>query len=582
LTDLLTVARAEAARLQHDYVGTEHLLLALIQTGEPSLQTILTAFSASPDTLRERLEKRSPPGRAAPTEGAEIALRSGAKRALEAARTAALGGEPTPRHLLGALLTEGKGVVAASFGDLGVPVAKVREAFGEPAPVVERRAPERQDRQQKPERPERAERPEKGGRSERGERGRRGDPRPERLEKESGRGGERGEPSREREDRRGGPARNRTDGPRPPGRPRIAPVHEPLLTWRKLPLLAIPISLYLAYGGPFPPGAVFVAASLAVLPLAGYMGEATEHLAARTGPTLGGFLNATFGNAAELIIAVVALRAGLTELVKASITGSILGNLLLILGLSLVAGGLDKPILRFNRTTAGMSAGMMALAVTGLVFPTLFHGLHGGENSAVTELHLSEAVAVVLAITYTFSLLFSLRTHKPILAPDPHPTEGALWSVGTGITVLAVATAGVAVESEILVHAVGGLTTGSTWLSQTFLGLIVIPLIGNAAEHATAIVVARKGKIDLALQIAMGSSAQVALLVAPLLVLVGALIGPSQAGAMNLVFTPIEVVAVGLSTLLAAIVTLDGESHWFEGVQLLALYAMVAIAVFFT
>jgi Ca2+:H+ antiporter len=312
------------------------------------------------------------------------------------------------------------------------------------------------------------------------------------------------------------------------------------------------------------------------------MGEATEHLAVRTGPALGGFLNATFGNAAELIIAIVALRAGLVDLVKASITGSILGNLLLILGLSLVAGSLNKSLIRFNRTTAGMSAGMMALAVTGLIFPALFHGIHGGEAATVTELHLSESVAVVLAITYGFSLLFSLKTHKPILCGEPHPVEGSLWSVPLAIGVLALATLGMAVESEILVHAVVGLTTGSSWLSQTFLGLIVIPIIGNAAEHATAVVVARKGKVDLALQIAMGSSAQVALLVAPLLVFVGVLIGPSASGQyMNLVFTPIEVVAMGLSTLLAAIVTLDGESHWFEGVQLLALYAMVAIAVFF-
>jgi Ca2+:H+ antiporter len=312
------------------------------------------------------------------------------------------------------------------------------------------------------------------------------------------------------------------------------------------------------------------------------MGEATEHIATRTGPTLGGFLNATFGNAAELIIAIVALRAGLIELVKASITGSILGNLLLILGLSLVAGGLDKPIVRFSRTTAGASAGMMALAVTGLIFPTLFHGTLRGQNVPLVELHFSEAVAVVLALTYVASLLFSLKTHRPGLGAEPHPMEGRPWSLPAAIGVLALATVGVAVESEILVHAVEGLTANSSWISETFLGLIIIPIIGNAAEHATAVVVARKGKMDLALQIAMGSSAQVALLVAPLLVFIGAFMGPGASGAyMNLVFSPLEVVAVGLSTLLAAIVTLDGESHWFEGLQLLALYAMVAIAVFF-
>ncbi len=594
MTDLLAAARVEAARLQHDYVGTEHLVLALIQTGDPSLSTILSAFSATPAALRERLEKRSPQGKGAPANLEEISLRSGAKRALDVARAAAQGGEPGPQELLGALMAEQKGVVSASLGDLGIPVAKVREALGIEAPAPAGRdgaekpprgdrgpKPERQEKQEKQEKPER---PPKGERRERGERQKEERPREERREAR----GERGE-RREREPRpreRGSTPLPPMETPEAPTRsstpPRIAPVHEPFLTWRKLPLLAIPASLYLAYAGEFPPLWVFLVSCLAVLPLAGYMGEATEHLAARTGPALGGLLNATFGNAAELIIAIVALQAGKVELVKASITGSIIGNLLLILGLSLIAGGLNKTIVRFNRTNAGMSAGMMALAVTGLIFPTLFHGAHLADNAIVTELHLSEAVAVVLAVTYGFSLLFALKTHKRILSGDPHPTEGTLWSVPVAIGVLALATAGVAVESEILVHAVEGVTAGSSWLSETFLGLIVIPIIGNAAEHATAIVVARKGKIDLALQIAMGSSAQVALLVAPLLVLIGAALGPSVSGEyMNLVFSPLEVIALGLSTLLAAIVTLDGESHWFEGVQLLALYAMVAIAVFF-
>ncbi|HEY7684116.1 MAG TPA: calcium/proton exchanger [Gemmatimonadales bacterium] len=570
MNDLLAAARAEAIRLQHDYIGTEHLLLALIRTGDPSLTTILTAFAVPSETLRERLEKRSPQGREAPADPAALSLRSGARRALEAAKAAAQGQEPAPRHLLGALLADGKGVVAASLGDLGIPVAKVREALGmPPGEPAERRTPERPDRPERPEKPERSERTEpgdRGGRPER-ERGRR----------------ERAERQRDKPERRDTRSREPSQPAPPPSPRRIAPVQQPFLTWRKLPLLALPISLYLGYGGEgFPPLLVFGVACIAVLPLAGYMGEATEHLAARTGPTLGGFLNATFGNAAELIIAIVALRAGLVELVKASITGSIIGNLLLILGLSLVAGGLDKPLVRFNRTNAGVSAGMMALAVTALIFPALFHSTHPSDGTSLLELHLSESVAVVLALTYGFSLLFSLKTHRPVLSGEPHPLEGSLWSVPIAIGVLGLATAGVAFESEILVHAVGRLSQDSPWLSETFLGLIVIPIIGNAAEHATAIVVARKGKLDLALQIALGSSTQVALLVAPVLVFVGLLLGPNAGGQyMNLVFSPIEVVAVGLSTLLAAIVTLDGESHWFEGVQLLALYAMVAIAAYF-
>jgi Ca2+:H+ antiporter len=590
LTDLLAAARVEAARLQHDYVGSEHLVLALIQTGDPSLSTILTAFSSTPAALRERLEKRSPQGRGTPANPEEISLRSGAKRALDAARGAAQGAEPGPRELLGALMAEQKGVVAASLGDLGIPVAKVREALGIDAPSPPAREsserpprgarPERGDR---PETAEKTDKPERGPKPERRERGeRQQEERAKNEKRERGERRERDTRGRDRESGRPVVLEAAEQVPRSSSPPRIAPVHEPFLTWRKLPLLAIPASIYLAYGGEFPALWIFLTACVAVLPLAGYMGEATEHLAARTGPALGGLLNATFGNAAELIIAVVALQAGRIELVKASITGSIIGNLLLILGLSLVAGGLNKTIVRFNRTTAGMSAGMMALAVTGLIFPTLFHGTHLADNPVLTELHLSESVAVVLAATYGFSLLFSLKTHRRVLCGDPHPTEGSLWGVPSAITVLALATAAVAVESEILVHAVEGVTAGSSWLSETFLGLIVIPIIGNAAEHATAVVVARKGKLDLALQIAMGSSAQVALLVAPLLVFIGSALGPSVTGQyMNLVFSPFEVIAMGLSTLLAAIVTLDGESHWFEGMQLLALYAMISIAVFF-
>ncbi len=513
MTDLLAAARVEAARLQHDYVGTEHLVLALIQTGDPSLSTILTAFSSTPAALRERLEKRSPQGKGAPATLEEISLRSGAKRALDMARAAAQGGEPGPQELLGALMAEQKGVVSASLGDLGIPVAKVREALGIEAPAPSDRdgsekparteRPERGTRHERGDRPERQEKQEKGEKPERppkGERRERAErPKEERPKEERRERGERGD-RRERESR--GREREHSRAPseepaEPVSRsstpPRIAPVHEPVLTWRKLPLLAIPASLYLAYGGDFPALWVFIAACVAVLPLAGYMGEATEHLAARTGPALGGLLNATFGNAAELIIAIVALQAGKVELVKASITGSIIGNLLLILGLSLIAGGLNKTIVRFNRTNAGMSAGMMALAVTSLVFPTLFHGVHQADNLALTELHLSESVAVVLAVTYGFSLLFALKTHKRILSGDPHPTEGVLWSVPVAIGVLALATAGVALESEILVHAVEGVTAGSSWLSETFLGLIVIPIIGNAAEHATAVLVARKG-----------------------------------------------------------------------------------------
>ena len=346
--------------------------------------------------------------------------------------------------------------------------------------------------------------------------------------------------------------------------------------WRLLLLIAVPVSILLGYVLHAPAVWVFLTACLGVLPLAGYMGDATEHLAHRTGPTVGGLLNATFGNAAELIIALMALRAGLVELVKASITGSILGNLLLIMGLAIAAGGLNRSELKFNRTNAGMSAGMLALSVVALAFPALYHAVHPEAAARAAELRMSEAVALILILTYGCSLLFTLRTHRTLFGGEPHPLDGPVWSAGKAVLVLASATVGVAVESELLVHAATE-ATEALGLSPMFLGLIVVPIIGNAAEHAAAVVLSRKGQIDLGLQIALGSSTQVALLVAPVLVFAGVLMGHD----MNLVFTPFEVLALGMATGVTAIITLDGESLWFEGVQLLAVYLMVAVGALF-
>jgi len=375
---------------------------------------------------------------------------------------------------------------------------------------------------------------------------------------------------------------------RVPSLGKLAPKPKPPL-WRTLLLLAVPASIALRYFHASPV-LVFVTACLAVLPLAGLMGEATEHIAARTGPTIGGLLNATFGNAAELIIAIMGLRAAAEALttapekvatylsvVKASITGSIIGNLLLILGLAFVAGGLKRPVLRFNRTSTGMSAGMLFLSVVSLVLPALYHNLHRADVTlGADERTISLEIGAVLLLTYLASLLFTLRTHSSLLGGEAHPVEGPTWSIGKSALILALATAGVAVESELLVHGIGEVS--SAWgLSAMFLGLIVVPIIGNAAEHAAAVVFARKGQMDLSLQICLGSSTQVALLVAPILVFVGVAMGVP----MDLVFTPFEVLVLALATVTAAVLTLDGESHWFEGVQLLALYLMVGIAAFF-
>ena len=339
-------------------------------------------------------------------------------------------------------------------------------------------------------------------------------------------------------------------------------------------LLALPVSWSLAlFHGP--PLAVFLVSGLGVIPLAAAMGEATEALALRTGPAVGGLLNATFGNAAELILAIVALRAGLLDLVKASLTGSILGNLLLILGLSLVAGGVKRPVLSFNRTAAGMSGAMLLLAVVGLVIPALFAATHPGA-SRETTMHLSEGVAVVLGATYAAGLVFSLVTHRELFGVGAHGGGAGAGAVGRAVGILAGATVLVALQSEILVHATEQVVLHLGW-SEFFLGLMVIPLIGNAAEHATAVVAARKGDTDLALTIALGSSTQVALFVAPLLVLVGVIVGQP----MHLVFTSFEIVALGLAALIVTVIALDGESHWFEGAQLLAVYAILAIAAWF-
>ena len=568
---LVEAAQIEAKSLGHPFVGTEHLLLALLAT--TSLEEAARELGVpGREELRTRLAETGPP-RGVP--GAdEGGLSPQARRLLEGAeRQAAEQGRTTPdlRWVLERIVTAPRGPLSR--------LLKPKPAKASPDQPAEKAAgpegqdePPRRGRQEKQARPERArkdraagrsaaparEAREKAPRAERPPRAERSTPAPER------------QPDRKEPRPAKGPPRQRTATPvvirsRPAFR----------IPWRLLLLLLVPATIVLDTVVHADPLVIFVVACLGVIPLAGYMGEATEHLAARTGPAVGGLLNATFGNAAELIIAIVALRAGLVDLVKASITGSILGNLLLIMGLSFIAGGIGRPVLRFSRVSAGASAGMLALAVVGLVFPALFHSIHP-DAGVLAELHLSEIVAVVLAATYGFSLLFSLRTHRSLFSGDPHPTAERLWKPVVAVLVLAAATAGVAVQSEILVHAVQGVTA-TMGLSETFLGLIVIPLIGNAAEHATAVVVARKGQMDLSLQIALGSSTQVALLVAPILVGAGVLLGQP----MNLVFSTFEVAAVGLTTVITAIITLDGESHWFEGIQLLATFALVAAMAFF-
>ncbi len=338
-------------------------------------------------------------------------------------------------------------------------------------------------------------------------------------------------------------------------------------------LIFIPIAAILHYTDASPVW-TFVASGLAIVPLAGWMGKATEGLASRLGAGIGGLLNATFGNAAEMIIAFQGLRAGLTEVVKASITGSILGNILLVLGLSILAGGLKYKEQKFNRTAASMSATLLALSAIGLMVPAVFHWITGGTT---TEAELSLEIAIVLFVAYVLSLIFALHTHKDLYLGDGHAhEEGAAMAWKTSIIVLVVATGFIAWMSELLVHAVEP-ASKSLGMTEIFVGVIVVAVIGNAAEHSTAILVAMKNKMDLAFHIAAGSSMQVALFVAPALVFLSYAIGRP----MDLLFTTFEVLTVGLAVAVVSLVALDGESNWMEGVLLLAVYLIFGLAFYF-
>jgi Ca2+:H+ antiporter len=349
-----------------------------------------------------------------------------------------------------------------------------------------------------------------------------------------------------------------------------------------LPLMLgfIPVSVALAYWAPERHIAVFVTSVLAILPLAGYIGRATEALAEQLGGGIGGLLNATFGNAAELIIGALALREGLTDLVKASITGSIIGNLLLVFGASALVGGLRHPVQHFNRTAAGLGTTMLLLSTIALVVPAVFHRLSRGVPDS-PELKLDTEIAVVLFVTYCLSLIFTLRTHRDSSGmaaqidgePDAkHPQGKKRW-----ILMLLGATAAVAVVSEVMVGSVEA-TAKDLGFTQLFVGVVIVALIGNAAEHYSAVVMAANNKMDAAISIAVGSSTQIALFVAPVLVFLSYLLAPAP---MDLVFSVFEIVAISLSVLSIAFIAHDGETHWMEGVQLLAVYVILALGFFF-
>jgi len=333
-------------------------------------------------------------------------------------------------------------------------------------------------------------------------------------------------------------------------------------------------------------GLVFVSSALGIVPTAALMGRATEELAARSGPGIGGLLNVTFGNAPELIIALFALGQGLHEVVKASIIGSIIGNVLLVLGAAMLAGGIGREKQVFSRTSASVQTSMLLLAAAALLMPAIFELVEGkGLPHPGAELvdyggtveHLSLAVAIVLAVTYVAGLFFSLKTHRDIFNPEYGSEDARGWSTRTSVIVLAVAGVLVGVMSEVLVGSISE-ASRSIGLSEFFIGVIVVAIVGNAAEHWVAVLVAMKNKMDLAVNIAIGSSAQVALFVAPILVFASFLIGPHP---LALVFNGFELGAVLLAVLIANYVTQDGESTWFEGLQLLAVYAVFGLAFYY-
>jgi len=326
------------------------------------------------------------------------------------------------------------------------------------------------------------------------------------------------------------------------------------------------------------PIVIFILSALAIVPLAGMLGSATEELAGHTGPTAGALLTSTLGNFAELVIASFALKAGLVDLVKASITGSILGNLLLVLGLAQLAGGLKYKTQPINPKLVGLNSTLLTVAVLGLVLPALFHTLHP-DPERVATVKMSEGVSGLLMLGYLLSLVYTMHTHKRLFhdsATDKQEAHQSTWTLRRSIITLVVAALAIGLLSEILVSATEE-AVKSLGLSEIFVGLILIPIIGNAAENSSAILMAMKGRMDLAVGIAVGSSIQVALVVAPILVFLGALFRKP----MDLAFTTMEVVSVALAVAVASSVIRDGESDWLEGSFLLIAYAAIAVAFFF-
>jgi Ca2+:H+ antiporter len=345
---------------------------------------------------------------------------------------------------------------------------------------------------------------------------------------------------------------------------------KPRLDWL---LVFVPVAIVLEVAHATPV-AIFIVSALAILPLAGVIGHATEDLAIRSGPRVGGLLNATFGNVTELIIAFFLIMEGELEVVKASITGSIIGNVLLVLGLAFLVGGWTRKEQTFSRAAAGLHSASLVIAVAGLLMPALFS--FSPESSEFRTEAVSVGVAIVLLIVYLLSLLFMFKTHSSFFGVDHTATEKPKWSRNRALGTLFGATAFVALMSEFLVGALEP-TVEELGLSKLFVGLIVVPIVGNAAEHSSAVLLAARNKMDVAIEIAIGSSTQIALFVAPVLVFLSLAAGHP----LDLIFTGFEIAAVAISSAILGFIALDGRSNWLEGAQMIAAYVIMAISFFF-
>lgn len=323
---------------------------------------------------------------------------------------------------------------------------------------------------------------------------------------------------------------------------------------------------------------MFLLSCASIIPLAGLMGEGTEEISFYSGPKIGGFLNGTFGNATELIISIFALKEGLFDVVKSSIAGAVIGNILLVIGASMFAGGLKYKTQKFNRKVTEVTSSMLLFAVIGLCIPALF--THSVDPALLNTRYegLSIFVAVIMFVIYLLSLYFSFSTHKHIYAVNENKNSNeehkAKWSLKKSIFILSIATVLIAIESEFLVNGIESITETLGW-SEFFVGIILIPIIGNAAEHSTAVLMALKDQMDVGLEIAIGSSLQIILFVAPILIFISLFFTP-----MSIIFNEFELIALIASVLIANRVSQDGESNWLEGVQLLAVYCIIAAAFF--